>query len=121
MTRKRGKDKVVEPPAPLSNEDVGRLLIAFGACSHGYDNRIVVSALLQFASSWLVTQVLPRMRSRMVDKFCDDLMELVADKEAKLRAHDQTPVGLGAAIRSIAHPRAQKGKTKAAKARAIRR
>lgn len=111
----RSPKRVVADAAPLSDSDVGRLLISYGVASHGYDNRIVVSALLQFASTWLITQITPRHRGRMVDKFCDDLLELIADKEAKLRAHDSP----GLARQSRAHPKGKKAK--AEKARPLRR
>lgn len=96
---------------PLLSHPTGRLMSGFATMAHGYENTAVISALLQFTSSLLVTQIHHPQIGRMVDKYCADLTEMVADKEAGIRA---------------AHPRAlakgrPKGKAKAKKARALRR
>jgi hypothetical protein len=97
--------------APINPYDeTSRLVMGFATMAHGYENSQVISALLQFCSSLLVTQITPAHIGVMVDKFCADLTELVAKKQADIRA---------SYARTLEKERA-KGKAKAKKARAVR-
>jgi hypothetical protein len=101
-----------EPEAnPLLGHPTGRLMAGFATMAHGYENTVVISALLQFTSSLLVTQIYHPHIGRMVDKYCADLTEMVAEKEAGVRA---------ANARAL-EPERPKGKAKGKKARAVRR
>jgi hypothetical protein len=92
---------------PLLASPTGRLMAGLAALAHGYENQQVISALLHFTSSLIVTQIHHPVLGRIVDKYCEDLTQLVADKEAALRAAHPNPVA--------------NGKKKAKKARAVRR
>ena len=94
-------------PDPFPNTPTGRLAVGFATMAHGYENTAVISAMLQFTSSLLVTQIYQPHIGRMVDKYCADLTEMVADKEAKIRAAYPGPLA--------------NGKAKAQKARPVRR
>jgi hypothetical protein len=86
MTR-TPKKRIPAENSPLLTTPTGRLTAAFATMAHGYSNPEVISATLQFASSLLVTQIVPKHRAVMVDKFCLDLTQLVADKAAGSAAH----------------------------------
>jgi hypothetical protein len=96
---------------PLLATPTGRLMAGFATMAHGYENKVVFSALLQFTATLIVTQIYSPHLGRMVDKYCDDLTRLVTDREAAIRA---------AHARSV-EPERPKGKAKAKKARAVRR
>jgi hypothetical protein len=96
---------------PLLSHPTGRLMSGFATIAHGYENTSVLSALLQFTSSLLVTQIYHPHIGRMVDKYCADLTQMVADKEAAGRALNEGALEKGR----------PKGKAKAKKARALRR
>jgi hypothetical protein len=96
---------------PLLSHPTGRLMAGFATMAHGYENTVVISAVLQFTSSLLVTQIYHPHIGRMVDKYCADLTEMVADKEAGIRASNARAL----------EKEQPKGKAKAKKARAVRR
>lgn len=96
---------------PILGSPTGRLMVAFATLGHGYENAEVISALLQFTSSLLLTQIVPSHRGRMVDKYCDDLIQMVSDKEADLRAAHPDQMA----------PQAKDADKKAKKARSVRR
>jgi len=110
-TRKPTSVNPYDPQAnPLLSHPTGRLMSGFATMAHGYENTAVISALLQFTSSLLVTQIHHPHVGRMVDQYCADLTEMVADKEAAGRASHAGALDKGR----------PKGKAKAKKARALR-
>ena len=101
------------PDSPFRNTPIGRLATGFATLAHGHENTAIIAALLQFTSSLLVTQIYRPHLGRMVDKYCADLTEMVADKEAKTRAADPSPVANGKAKSQKARPLRRKKSARA--------